>query len=253
MFKDRPVFSIVMPTHNSARFVGEAIKSVMQQRYISWELLVVDDASTDETPALLKGFAECDYRIKIRLMESNAGPAKARNVAISSANGRYITFLDSDDIWREDKLERQLALFEATGTPLAFSAYEKIDESGDRIGRVVSVPEAVSYRRLLGETLIATCTAAYDTERVGKVLMPDIRKRQDFALWLKILRAGNVARSVNEPLAYLRKRRGSVSSNKIIAAAYVWRVYRELEELSWARSAYYFARYAYHASVKTMI
>lgn len=253
MLKDRPVFSVVMPTHNSARFVGEAIESVMRQGYGSWELLVVDDASTDETPALLKGFAERDRRIKISLMESNAGPAKARNVAISSANGRYIAFLDSDDIWRDDKLERQLALFEATGTPLAFSAYEKIDESGNRIGRVVSVPEAVSYRHLLGETLIATCTVAYDTERVGKVLMPDIPKRQDFALWLAILRPGNLARSVNEPLAYLRKRRGSVSSNKLVAAAYVWRVYRELENLSLARSVYYFSKYAYHASVKAMI
>lgn len=252
MHTRRPEFSIIMPTYNSVQFVGEAINSVKRQEFKSWELLIVDDASTDKTPEMLRDHAGEDSRIKLFFMHSNEGPAKARNVAIDSAKGRFISFLDSDDIWREDKLERQRALFETTGTPLAFSAYRKIDESGNRIGRVVSVPECVSYRQLLGETSIATCTAAYDTERVGKVLMPDIRKRQDFALWLAILRTGHLARSVEEPLAYLRKRKGSVSSNKLIAAAYVWQVYRDLEKLSRAQSAYYFLKYAFHASVKTM-
>ena len=136
---------------------------------------------------------------------------------------------------------------------MAFSAYEKVDQFGERIGRIVTVPGAVSYRQLLGATVIATCTAAYDTAKVGKVLMPDILKRQDFGLWLSILRAGGVARAVNEPLAFLRKRPGSVSSNKISAAYYVWRVYRELEELSLARSAFYFTKYAYNASLKAKI
>ena len=253
MLSDSPVFSIVMPTHNSQEFVLAAIDSVVRQEFTSWELLVVDDASHDETPDLLRELGLRDSRIRVFFRKTNGGPAKTRNLAISAAAGRYIAFLDSDDMWREDKLARQLELFQRTGTPLAFSAYEKVDQFGEPVGRVVTVPEAVSYRQLLGATVIATCTAAYDTAQVGKVLMPDILKRQDFGLWLRLLRDGGVARAVNEPLALLRKRPGSVSSNKVSAAYYVWRVYRELEELSMAKSAFYFTKYAYHALLKAKI
>jgi teichuronic acid biosynthesis glycosyltransferase TuaG len=253
MSRNNPVFSIIMPTHNSEEFVISAVDSVIRQSHTSWELLIVDDASTDETISIIHGFAKDDSRIKVFQRITNGGPAKARNLAISESCGRFIAFLDSDDFWREDKLQRQLEVFQRTQTPLAFSAYEKVDESGERIGRVVAVPEAVSYRELLGATVIATCTAAYDSERVGRLFMPDILKRQDFGLWLKILRSGEKARATNEPLAYLRKRTGSVSSNKLSAAAYVWKVYRTLEGLSLAQSAFYFTKYAYHASVKAKI
>lgn len=253
MTKNDPVFSIIMPTYNSEEFVTSAIDSVIRQSYASWELLIVDDASTDETMSIIQATAKRESRIKVLKRAANGGPAKARNVAISVSRGRYVAFLDSDDFWREDKLQRQLEVFEQTRTPLAFSAYEKVDDSGGRIGRVVTVPEAVSYRQLLGATVIATCTAAYDTERVGRLLMPDILKRQDFGLWLRILRSGGQARATNEPLAYLRKRPGSVSSNKLAAATYVWRVYRRLEGLSLAQSAFYFTKYAYHASIKAKI
>ena len=250
----RPTFSIVMPTHNSERYVQETIESVWRQTLSSWELLIVDDASGDGTKELLKGLVGSDVRIRVRCLPANVGPAKARNMAISHATGRYIAFLDSDDIWRDDKLERQLGVFEQRGAVLAYSGYEKINESGDVKGRTVAVPESVSYKELLGATVIATCTAAYDTAKVGKVLMPDIRKRQDFGLWLKILRtSGELAWGLNEPLAYLRKRPGSVSSNKLAAASYVWRVYRELEGLSVGVSMFYFLKYAYHATGKARI
>jgi len=242
-----------MPTYNSQEFVIAAIDSVVRQEFTAWELLIVDDASHDETPDLLRELGPRDSRIRVFFRKKNGGPAKTRNVAISLAAGRYIAFLDSDDMWREDKLAWQLELFQKTGTPVAFSAYEKVDQFGQRVGRIVTVPDTVSYRQLLGATVIATCTAAYDTAKVGKVLMPDIPKRQDFGLWLRILRAGAVAKAVNEPLALLRKRPGSVSSNKLSAAYYVWRVYRELEGLSFAESAFHFTKYAYHASMKAKI
>jgi teichuronic acid biosynthesis glycosyltransferase TuaG len=253
MCKAKPMFSIIMPTYNSERFVLEAVESVLGQGVDSWELLIVDDASEDDTRRILEGIELNEPRVRAFYRETNGGPAVSRNMAISRASGRFIAFLDSDDVWREDKLERQLELFAQTGTPLAYSAYEKVSESGDRIGRVVQVPPETSYRDLLGATVIATCTAVYDTMHVGKVLMPDIRKRQDFGLWLRILRGGGVAKAVNEPLAYLRKRAGSLSSNKLSAAYYVWRVYRELEKLSLLESTYYFSKYAYHASVKARI
>ena len=253
MLASNPVFSIVMATFNSERYVKEAVDSVIGQAFESWELLIVDDASNDQTPQLLKHFEEMDSRIKVFYMRSNEGPARARNLAIAQASGRLIAFLDSDDVWRRDKLGRQFDIFRATSTPLTYSAYEKINEDGERIGRIVTIPASISYSELLGATVIATCTAVYDTSRVGKVFMPDIRKRQDFGLWLRILRPGGQAIGINEPLAYLRKRSGSVSSNKVSAAVYVWRVYRELEGLSILKSAYYFSKYAYHASIKASI
>ena len=136
-------FSIVMPTYNSEKYVGEAIESVLSQSLEDWELLVVDDCSVDNTVDILRDFESRDRRIRIFRQQSNLGPAKSRNLAISEAAGRYIAFLDSDDLWRSEKLQRQLDHFQYTGAPLVYSAYEKIDESGERNGRVVSVPESI--------------------------------------------------------------------------------------------------------------
>jgi len=248
-----PSVSVVMPTYNSERFVREAIESVKQQSMDDWELLIVDDASTDGTPGILRALEALDTRIKVTLCSANGGPATARNLAIAKAKGRYIAFLDSDDIWRRDKLERQLNLFRQTGAPLVYSAYEKINEIGERKGRVVQVPVSVTYDEMLGATIIATCTAVYDTARVGKVLMPAIRKRQDFALWLKILKQAGPARGSAEPLAYLRKRPGSVSSNRLSALGYTWRVYRDHERLSLVRTLVCFTKYTVRAAAKACI
>jgi teichuronic acid biosynthesis glycosyltransferase TuaG len=248
-----PSVSVVMPTYNSARFVREAVESVRQQTIDSWELLLVDDASTDATPSILCALEESDTRIKVTRCSVNAGPATARNLAIAKAKGRYIAFLDSDDLWRHDKLEKQLNLFQRTRAPLVYSAYEKVNEEGERRGRVVQVPGSVTYDEMLSATIIATCTAVYDTARVGKVLMPEIRKRQDFALWLKILRQSAPAQGLAEPLAYLRKRPGSVSSNKLSALSYTWQVYRDLERLSLARTLVCFTKYTVRAAAKARI
>lgn len=250
---DAPLFSIVMPTYNSELYVEEAVDSVLAQTVHEWELLIVDDCSSDRTMEILRRYEARDSRIRIFQKNENGGPARARNVAIEASRGRYIAFLDSDDAWRADKLKRQLSLFERTGAALVYSGYEKMDQYGGRDNRVVVVPERVDYKGLLKATVIATATAVYDTERVGRVRMPDIRKRQDFALWLKILRMGGEARAVMEPLAFLRKRPGSVSSNKVSAAAYVWRVYREVEGMSVVASLYHFGQYAYRAFLKARI
>jgi glycosyltransferase involved in cell wall biosynthesis len=248
-----PLVSVIMPTYNVRAYIGDAVTSVLHQTETDWELLLVDDGSTDGTREWLQSYAKEDPRLRLFLLDSNGGPAKARNVAIANARGRYFAFLDSDDIWYAEKLTRQLALLESTQTPLAYSAYEKIDENGRRTGRVVQVPEQIDYKGLLNRTVIATLTAVYDSERLGRVFMPDIPKRQDYGLWLRILRGGGIARGLPEPLAALRKRPGSVSSDKISAASYVWRVYREVEGLGRVRSAYHFVHYAIHATVKAVI
>ncbi len=248
-----PVFSVVMPTYNSERYVRGAVESVRQQTLADWELLVVDDASSDSTPRILSQLARDDARIKVIFLSANVGPAEARNTAIRSMRGRYAAFLDSDDLWRADKLALQLDQFERTGAALVYSAYEKIDDDGTRLGRVVGVPRTVTYEQLLGATVIATCTAAYDTKIIGNVSMPLIRKRQDFALWLQILRQGRVAQGLDEPLALLRKRPGSVSSNKLSALRYTWKVYRDIEHLSFGRALACFTRYSLHAAMKARI
>ncbi len=245
--------SIITPTFNSDEFISEAIESVQRQTYENWEMLIVDDASSDGTCKIVDEFAKNDERIKLMKQLENGGAAVARNVAISEANGRFIAFLDSDDIWQDEKLERQLALFKKTNAPLIYSGYEKIDQYGARKGRIVTVPERINYAGLLNATVIATVTAVYDTRCVGRVLMPNIRKRQDYALWLKILRMGGEACAVMEPLAYLRKRPGSVSSNKISAAKYVWKVYRDVEKLPISASLFHFSHYAYRAFLKSRL
>lgn len=241
-----------MASYNAAPYLGTAIASIQAQTVRDWELIVVDDASQDQSPALIDAYALTDNRIRPVRLPHNSGAAAARNTAIELARGRYIAFLDSDDRWRKDKLARQAEVFETSGAPLVYSGYDRIDAAGNVFGASVSVPEAIDYRGLLNRTVIATVTAVYDRDQIGRVLMPDLAKRQDYGLWLRILRRGGVARSINEPLASLRKRPGSLSSNKLSAIAYTWRVYRELEGFGYCRSAYHFSRYLLHATAKTL-
>lgn len=245
--------SIIMPAHNSSHFIREAVNSIKAQRYKSWEAIIVDDYSTDNTYSLLEEMAHQDCRIKVLRTTQNSGPAMARNLAIAHAEGRFIAFLDSDDLWAPDKLEKQIAFMKRKGAALSFTAYEKIDESGTITGRVVSAPDGIDYRGLLNANIIGCLTAIYDTEITGKVFMPGISMRQDYGLWLKILKTGHVAYGLNQPLAYLRKRKGSVSSNKLVATLYVWKLYREVEKLSVLRSGYHFVNYAYRAFIKSRI
>ncbi len=213
---------------------------------------MIDDCSTDDSYRVLKELESQDSRIKLLRMEKNKGPAVARNVGIANAKGRYIAFLDSDDLWFPEKLEKQIAFMNVKGAALSFTGYQKIDECGFGVGRIVSVPESIDYLGLLNASVIACLTVLYDTKIIGKVLMPE-SKVEDYGLWLKILKMGYVAHGLNQPLASLRKRRGSVSSNKLRAALWVWRLYRDSERLSLCRSSYHFINYAVRALIKAGI
>jgi len=244
--------SVIMPAYNSAEFVAASVDSVRVQSREDWELFVSDDGSTDGTLDIVHRYVRQDSRIRLLTSSINVGPAMARNAAIEAATGRYIAFLDSDDLWKPEKLERQIAFMQKHDLAFSFSSYDRIDEAGNFIN-THHVEKPVTYRDLLKSCVIGCLTAVYDTEKLGKVYMPDIRKRQDFGLWLKILKITERAVPLPESLAQYRVRTGSVSANKVTAAKYTWSIYRDVEKLSLPQSAYYFAHYALNGVMNTYI
>lgn len=245
----QPLVSIVTAVHDSRDYLERAVESVLGQSLPDWELILVDDASTDGSAKMVEEFADRDQRIVAAHMPENAGAAATRNRGIELARGRFIAFLDSDDSWLPHKLESQVALAEETGAELVYGAYYIQREGRDR-ARLIRPRTTVDYRGLLNSTLIATSAALYDSRRLGKVYMPEIRKRQDLGLWLRILRRIALARGVDEPVATIHKRPGSLSGNKLSAMYYTWRLYRDHEGLSLPRSTWHFANYAGRALLK---
>ncbi|OOE64206.1 glycosyl transferase [Salinivibrio sp. ML198] len=243
--------SIITPSYNSSLYINETISSVLSQTYEYWELIIVDDGSTDGSVDIIKSFCREDSRIRLIELSGNSGAAVARNTAIQAARGRYIAFLDSDDKWKARKLEKQLKFMRDGNVALCFSSYDKINERGEFIS-AVKVPERVSYHQLLKCCVIGCLTAIYDTQKVGKMYMPLIRKRQDLGLWLKILKNCDYAYSLNEVLAEYRVHSRSISSNKLIAAKYNWALYRKIEELSFLKSLYYFCHYALNGVLRRL-
>ncbi len=239
------IVSILMPAYNSAAFVEESIKSVLRQSHKEWELLIIDDGSTDQTPEIIAQWSRNDSRIRPIYHNVNKGSAAARNAAIEIASGRYIAFLDSDDLWHEQKLAIQLQFMRSTGAPLTYTAYKQIDEEGRVISELINAPAKTSYHQMLNNSVIGCLTAIYDSQQLGKVKMPDVF-HADYATWLKILRGGHQAAGLQEPLAFYRIRHGSINRNKIKAAWQRWRVFRDCEQLSIPKSLRYFFVYAYH-------
>lgn len=245
-----PLVSVVMPAYNSEEFVDDSIGSVVNQTFTDWELIVVDDCSQDSTVEKVLRWTERDSRVRLLRNERNEGPGPSRNAAISHSEGRYLAFLDSDDSWRPEKLDKQLAHIRNTSAPLVFSAYALMNRQGRSLGRVVEAPEIVDYGNLLKNTVIGCLTVMLDREIVDEPRMPDLPSRQPLVLWLRVLRRYGPAHGLNEVLADYRVRRGSVSSNKFSGAKNVWRVYREYEGLGLMRSLYYFLGYAYNAMAR---
>ena len=229
--------SIITPTHNSARFIRETLDAILAQTHTNWELLITDDASTDDTCEIIAAYQEKDDRIKLFKLKENAGAAVARNNSIRHATGRFIAFCDSDDLWTPDKLEKQISFMLDNGHAFTFAPYHIISEAGKNIG-FTPTRSRVSYNDILITCDIGCLTAVYDTEQLGKVYMPLIRKRQDYGLWLKILKQVDYAYSHPEALGYYRYRPHSISSNKFKAIWYIWKVYRDVEKLPFFRSLY---------------
>jgi teichuronic acid biosynthesis glycosyltransferase TuaG len=241
-----PHVSIVAPAFNAAARIRETIESVLCQTCQGWELLVVDDCSSDGTREIVAEYVARDSRVRLIPQAKNGGPARARQAALERAQGRYIAFLDSDDCWLPEKLERQLAFMRRTGAAFSHTAFRRVTADGSRTGRLIHVPVQLTYAELLGNTAIATSTAIVDRARTGAFRMTETYY-DDFALWLEITRRGFPAFGLNEDLMRYRVIGGSVSRNKLRSAAMVWRTYRDVERLGVARSSWAFARYAVNA------
>ncbi|MEE3147048.1 MAG: glycosyltransferase family 2 protein [Bacteroidota bacterium] len=244
----RPLVSIVKPSYNSEKFIAETIASVQKQTVTDWELLIVDDASSDATVACVQKLQENDSRIHSISLSENKGPAHARNLGIQKAKGKYLTFLDADDLWFPEFLERSIS--EAKKHPFVFSSYKRLDENLEPYLSDFIVPEKVSYTDILKSNSISCLTAFLDIEVLGKKYMPLIKKRQDMGLWLQYLKKTNYAYGIQEPLAIYRIRRNSLSRNKTGLIKHQWKFYREVEQLSIFASAYYLMCWAYKGFVK---
>ncbi len=234
--------SIVTPMFNAEAVIEQTLRSVQAQTHVDWEMLIIDDCSRDRSVAVVERAAAHDARIRLLLSKENLGPAQARNIGIEAARGRYLAFLDSDDLWHPQKLERQLG-FMRDEVVLSCTAYQKISEDGEPLGRPIPVRKRVNYRQMLNSNTIPCLTAMYDVKQLGKHSMPRIG-HEDYAYWLKLLKQGIEAHGLNEVLAYYRVRTGSVSNDKLKAAGYQWHIYRQVEQLSLPRSLYHFARYS---------
>src|SRR5690554_4163648 len=245
-----PLVSIISPSYNSSSYITNTIDSVLSQTNNNWEMLIIDDCSTDNSVEVIQSFIDKDPRIKLIQLTENSGAAVARNKGIEAAKGRYIAFLDSDDAWSPDKLEKQLAFMQANDYPFTFAAYDKVNEAGKVFGHV-GVPDKVTYSDLLKSCSIGCLTAMYDTQFFGKVYMPLIRKRQDLGLWLKLLKKTKYAYGLNETLGFYKVRKDSISANKKIAALFTWRLYRDIEKLSLPKASYYFSHYAVRGLLRT--
>lgn len=248
-----PLISIVTAVYNCEQYIAETILSVIDQTISDWELLLVDDASLDSSLEIIQTFARKDSRIKVIALDKNSGAATARNKGIEAATGRYIAFLDSDDMWVPEKLQVQTDVMNSQGAAVSCTAYFKMSENGEKTDRKIVPPDLINFKMLLCSNCIGCSTAVYDTNLVGKVYMPDIRRRQDYGLWLNILRLGHTAIGIRKPLAYYRIRTASLSRNKVKAAYYHWLVLRAGANLSWHKKIYYFMFYMLNGIRKNWI
>lgn len=239
--------SIITPMYNSEKFIELTIQSVQKQTYPNWEMIIVDDASTDTSAQIVKNLITEEPRLQLIKLADNLGPAHTRNKGIQLAKGRFLAFLDSDDLWHKDKLEKQINFIISNKYAFTFTGYEKIDESGGSIGIVLPNKNKVSYHDLLKSNHIGCLTVMLDMKLLEKKkYMPDIKKRQDHGLWLKVLKGVKSAYCLDENLGKYRIRQGSVSINKLNNIKYQWKLYRSIEKLNILQSLYYMAFYSYY-------
>lgn len=226
--------SIITPLYNAEKWILETANSVKAQTYSNWEWIIVNDCSTDSSLKLVEELAATDGRIKVITNSVNLKTAKTRNRGIREAKGRYIAFIDSDDIWVPEKLEKQISFMKKNGVSFSYHAYKKFRDSLACQGAVINVPESVDYKELLKTNSIACLSAIYDVEILGKIEMPDgYKAREDYLTWLKILRTRNIkAYGLSDCLGYYRILNNSYSGNKIEVSKIQWKLYREVEKLN---------------------
>lgn len=231
--------SVITPTYNCGRFIAETIECVQAQTYANWEMIIVDDCSTDDTREVVERYIANDDRIKYHCLSENSGAAVARTTAMKMADGEYMAFCDSDDLWMPEKLERQLEFMNDNGYAFSCTAYEQIDEDGKSLERVIKTVKKTDYNRLLLDCPVGNSTVMYNVEKMGKFEVPNIRKRNDDALWLQMLKKEKYIWGMPDVLMRYRIRKNSISSNKLKVIKYHWILYREIEHLNVFRSAFH--------------
>lgn len=245
-----PLVSIIMPCYNAERYVAQSIESVLAQTYQNWELLITDDGSTDKSVEIISKYSKNDDRINVMVSDEHQGIARTRNMSISRAKGRFVAFLDSDDIWYPEKLEKQVEYMLEHDVAFTYSSYEVIDAQGNSKNKVVNDAGVMSYKKYLRNTIICCGTVVIDREKTGHFATPIIKTSEDMSLWLSIMKKGIDAYPVPGPLHKYRITPGSASSNKFKAACDVWRVYRKIEKLSLPASVFNFVCYTFNAVKK---
>ena len=244
--------SVITPAYNCARTIGETIESVINQTVTDWEMLIVDDCSTDNTTDVVEEYASKDNRIRLIRMENNSGSAAARNTAIACAKGRYIALLDSDDMWKPEKLERQLKFMTDNNYSFTFTAYDVFKDSSDKNRRIFETPEKITYRKYLGNSIIGCLTVMVDNEQI-----PDFHMEngylEDTLTWMYYLRKGITAYGLNENLASYRIVEGSKSSKKLKNAGRFYKCLKQQEGIGLIARLYYQLGYMYHAAKKRLI
>lgn len=234
--------SIIMPAYNAGRYIEESIQSVIHQTFKSWELIIIDDCSTDNTIQLVQQYVQRDRRIKLYRFKQNSGVALARNKGIALANGRYIAFLDSDDIWLPKKLTRQIEFMIEKQAAITYTQYRQFTHSVLEYGNIIDVSEKLNYEQLLKGNVIGCLTVMIDRKIIPDICMP-VKRHEDYITWLNLLRNGNCAYGLKEDLARYRKSVNSLSGNKLKSMKWTWNVYRKSQNLSIVKASYYFCHY----------
>ncbi len=224
--------SIITPTYNSEKFIAETIRSVQSQSYSYWEMIIVDDCSSDQTESIVRNYMNDDSRISFHQLQKNSGAGVARNQAVDLAKGRFIAFLDSDDLWKPEKLQKQIDFLSSSNSPFSFSFYECVDEEGVSMNLRVEAPIKLHYWQLFFCNFVGNLTGMYDTHFFGKIPISSIRKRQDWMVWLTVLKKIRSAQVIPESLAFYRVRKDSISSSKLKLIQHNFRVYRLFHRLN---------------------
>ncbi len=245
--------SIITPSYNSVRYISECVESVLAQTYTSWEMIIVDDCSEDDSKQIITALSSNDIRIKTIFLDSNIGAAEARNIALAKAKGEYIAFLDSDDLWEPHKLERQISFMNKNNIAFSYTTYQSISEDGLNVINIIKAPKEMTYYSYLKNTIIGCLTVIINREKVGYFEMPNVRSSHDMALWLLILKRGFSAYGLDENLAKYRIVSSSNTANKMKAVKDVWKVYREIERLSFLYSLWCFFCYIFNTVKKRIL
>lgn len=242
--------SIIIPVYNAEKFIGKTIESVLNQTYKNWEMLIFNDKSKDNSLKIIKKYSEKDERIKVVDSKENVGVVAARNKLIEIATGEFIAFLDADDYWKQNKLEKQIKFMRKNNALISCTEYTRVTEDEKEINDII-IKEIITYEDMLKNNYLGCLTVIYNANKLGKRYFKERKKNEDYVLWLEIVKETKIIFGLKENLAFYRVLNNSRSSNKIKVAKDRWEVYRKIERLSLLKSIYYFLQYVIRALKKT--